>query len=213
MDADCLKDPRDLVQDHILGCACTKHGAPKTPYELDLEVKDRKPAITPKVGDGVKIKSKEWYEKWKKRDGVVDVDYCFVDDMRKCCGKMMKVIKVNGDGFFVMGSVYTFSMEMFEEVYPKQEQLESLNLPETERDSPSQSLSSLPGSIGAICWRTPEERERHLQRVREKWGIKPGLEELTKRLISYTVVKSATPSSPAKLKMVRREKAIKLKKL
>ena len=27
----------------------------KTPYQLDLEVKDRKPSIIPKVGDRVKI--------------------------------------------------------------------------------------------------------------------------------------------------------------
>lgn len=43
----------------------------KTPYQLDLEVKDRKPDIVPKVGDKVKIKSREWYEKWKNAFGRV----------------------------------------------------------------------------------------------------------------------------------------------
>ena len=45
--------------------------AMKTPYQLDLEVKDRKPDIVPKVGDKVKIKSRKWYKKWKNALGRV----------------------------------------------------------------------------------------------------------------------------------------------
>ena len=113
-----------MVQDHILGCACTRYGAAKTPYQLDLEVKDRKPAITPKVGDKVKIKSKEWYDKWKDAEGEVSVSLNFVSEMQMYLGEIMDVRIVDDSDCKLKGSSFWFSMEMFEEVYPKQEQEE-----------------------------------------------------------------------------------------
>ena len=101
--------------------------ASKTPYQLDLEVKDRKPAITPKVGDKVKIKSREWYEKWKDEKGRVHVPCCFVPEMKKYCDKTMEVERTKDCKFFLKESTHAFSMEMFEEVYPKQEQEEKEN--------------------------------------------------------------------------------------
>lgn len=169
-----------MVQDHILGCACTRYGAAKTPYQLDLEVKDRKPAITPKVGDRVKIKSKEWYDKWKDADGNVYVPCVFVDDMREYCGKIMEVIMMGPFGFSLQGCEYTFSMEMVEEVYPKQEQ---------------------------------KEKEATLQKYDGVYTLASRIEDITKRLAAYTLVKGMEPKSPAKLKMVGRTQAIKLKKL
>ena len=97
---------------------------PKTPYQLDLEVKDRKPVITPKVGDKVKIKSRKWYDKWKDAEGDVRVPRTFLDEMKEYCGKTMEVTRENVFSFSLEGSIYSFSMEMFEEVYPKQEQEE-----------------------------------------------------------------------------------------
>ena len=41
------------------GVTLTPLWTEKSPYQLDLEVKDRKPGIVPKVGDEVKIKSRE----------------------------------------------------------------------------------------------------------------------------------------------------------
>ena len=63
----------------------------KSPYELDLEVMDRKPDITPKVGDWVKIKSKEWYEKWKDSSGSVPILFDFIGEMKEHCGRIYKV--------------------------------------------------------------------------------------------------------------------------
>lgn len=94
----------------------------KTPYELDLEVMDRIPDITPKVGDWVKIKSKEWYEKWKDSSGTVPVRFSFTRDMKEHCGR---IYKVTGSPsivtFFLDGIGYMWSMEMFEQVYPQEE--------------------------------------------------------------------------------------------
>ena len=153
---------------------------PKTPYQLDLEVKDRKPTITPKVGDKVKIKSRDWYEKWKSASGTVPVLESFTDVMRKYCGKTMEVIKATSYGFYLKDSVFLFSMEMFEEVYPKQEE---------------------------------KEKEAPLQKYDGIYTLTSKIEDVTKRLAAYTIVKSAMPSSPTKLKMVGRTQAIKLKKL
>ena len=178
---DCpLSTPIKMVQDHILGCACTRYGSVKTPYQLDLEVKDRKPTITPKVGDKVKIKSREWYEKWKDVRGEVDVSCGFVDNMRKHCGKIMEVREIRDFAFYLKGSVFLFSMEMFEEVYPKQEQ---------------------------------KEKEATLQKYDGVYTLASRIEDITKRLTAYTLVKGMDPKSPTKLKMVGRTQAIKLKKL
>ena len=101
--------------------------AMKTPYQLDLEVKDRKPDIVPKVGDKVKIKSLEWYEKWKDSEG--DVSFygtgcCFVPNMANLCGRIFSVdsvINFIGENRYCLGfRSYYFVSEMFEEVYPQE---------------------------------------------------------------------------------------------
>lgn len=93
----------------------------KSPYELDLEVMDRKPDITPKEGDWVKIKSKEWYEKWKDSSGKVRIGPVFVEEMSHCCGGIYKVQVVTLSGNLRLNEVgFTWSMEMFEQVYPQE---------------------------------------------------------------------------------------------
>ena len=98
----------------------------KTPYQLDLEVKDRKPDIVPKVGDKVKIKSREWYEKWKDSEGDVQVLYRFTEGMAKHCGRVLTVKGVNlgsRDWLFKLEEDEkgkNWSLEMFEEVYPQE---------------------------------------------------------------------------------------------
>lgn len=93
----------------------------KSPYELDLEVMDRKPDITPKVGDWVKIKSKEWYEKWKDSYGNVRVGPCFIESMSRFCGGIYKVTSVSLAGNSKLdGLNCAWSMDMFEEVYPQE---------------------------------------------------------------------------------------------
>ena len=103
-----------------------KGSAKKTPYQLDLEVKDRKPDIVPKVGDKVKIKSREWYEKWKEQTGSVPVLYSFTEAMAKHCGRVLTVKEVSfgsRDRRFRLEEdekEKTWSLEMFEEVYPQE---------------------------------------------------------------------------------------------
>lgn len=94
----------------------------KTPYQLDLEVKDRKPDIVPKVGDKVKIKSREWYEKWKDEEGNIDGigSHSFLSEMLKYCGKVFKVENVICSWFTLEEARFGWIMSMFEEVYPQE---------------------------------------------------------------------------------------------
>lgn len=102
--------------------ALEKASLPKTPYELDLKVMDRKPSVVPKVGDKVKIKSQDWYEKWKSPIcGIVPVMCSFVPPMKKFLGMTLTVCRVEEECFHMKeDKFYTFSMDMFEEVYPKE---------------------------------------------------------------------------------------------
>lgn len=93
---------------------------PRSPFECDLIVKDRKPDIVPKIGDKVRIKSRAWYDKWETF-GTVDVECNFIEYMDKYCGRIMTVRNVM-DGVFKLdedSASYNWSLEMFEEVYPQ----------------------------------------------------------------------------------------------
>ena len=155
---------------------------PKTPYQLDLEVKDRKPSIIPKVGDRVKIKSREWYEKWRIFIPVeyVNVMYLFSSEMAPFCGKVLTVRRINGDSFFLGDEkgevVWTFSLEMFEEVYPVQEQLSS-KFPRIDLSSPLTLQSPLQVQ-GSELVLSKEEQERLKEQLRTKWGVKPKLKQI-----------------------------------
>ena len=92
----------------------------KTPYQLDLEVKDRKPDIVPKVGDKVKIKSREWYEKWKDECGNIWIQNAVVGRMAEYCGMTLTIKDVNGIYFSLKGNTWLWTIEMFEEVYPQE---------------------------------------------------------------------------------------------
>ena len=90
--------------------------------KIDLEVMGRRPDITPKVGDWVKIKSKEWYEKWKDSYGKVRIGTVFIEEMSHCCGEIYKVTEVTLAGNFRLNEVgFTWSMGMFEQVFPQEE--------------------------------------------------------------------------------------------
>ena len=113
----------DMIKAHHLFTATAK----ETPYQLDLEVKGRKPDIVPKVGDKVKIKSREWYEKWKDSEG--DISFSgsgciFVPNMADLCGRIFSVDSVidfiDGNRYCLGFRDYNFVSEMFEEVYPQE---------------------------------------------------------------------------------------------
>lgn len=108
----------DTINSHLLSTATAK----KTPYQLDLEIKDRKPDIVPKVGDKVKIKSREWYEKWKNEEGNINgmERQIFVSEMSKYCGKVFKVKNEIFSVFTLEDARFGWIMSMFEEVYPQE---------------------------------------------------------------------------------------------
>lgn len=148
----------------------------KTPYQLDLEVKDRKPSIIPKVGDRVKIKSREWYEKWKNPYGNVGVTYTFAEGMSMFCGSILEVEIATKYGFSLKGVGYSWSIEMFEEVYPVQAQL-GCGFPKIDLDSPSLFQSPYDVKGGELVL-SKEEQERLKEQLRTKWGVKPKLKQV-----------------------------------
>lgn len=154
---------------------------PKTPYQLDLEVKDRKPSIIPKVGDRVKIKSLEWYKKWKDKDEDVNfpsLPNFFAKEMKEHCGKIVTISDEFRFGFKVSedDKSYTWLPEFFEEVYPVQEQLSS-KFQKIDLNSPYlyQSPYEVKGSELVL---SKEEQERLKKQLREKWGVKPKLKQI-----------------------------------
>jgi hypothetical protein len=126
----------------------------------------------------VKIKSREWYEKWKDGSGFVNVPEHFVPLMVDFCGKVLTV-EESRRGVFEMKEdefKWIFSPEMFEEVYPVQEQLSS-KFPKIDLNSPFlyQSPYEVKGSELVL---SKEEQERLKKQLREKWGVKPKLKQI-----------------------------------
>ena len=214
-----LKEHEKYFPVHAMIQAST--AKPKTPYQLDLEVKDRKPSIIPKVGDRVKIKSREWYEKWKDGCGNVNVSKIFVPPMAKFCGKVLTV-EESQYGFFSMKedkSTWYFSPEMFEEVYPMQAQLGS----GSPRIDLSSDIQPLPNCLGGELVLSKEEQERLKERFvstcseREKELLKKQsffaskIEETAKSLSAYTLVQGL--DAKPKLKQIKTTHLIRLKKL
>lgn len=87
--------------------------------ELDLQTPLRKPDKAIRVGDYVKVKSKEWYNKWKTPQGNI---LCFVPGMADYCGKVFPVEQILGGSNIHLKDVsYGWEPGFFEEVYPKEE--------------------------------------------------------------------------------------------
>lgn len=70
-----------------------------------------------KVGDQVKIKSLDWYNKNKNKDGIVGCGNAnFIPDMVIYCGDILTIYDVNEDlsYYYMKGSRYAFRDEMIE---------------------------------------------------------------------------------------------------
>lgn len=184
---------------------------PKTPYQLDLEVKDRKPSIIPKVGDRIKIKSREWYEKWKDAKGWVHStsdDCVFNKEMKDLCGRVLTVQGITGKlpyrRWLLNMDNHYWIPEFFEEVYPVQEQLSS-KFPKIDLNSPylHQSPYEVKGSELVL---SEEEQER----LKEQFFASK-VEDVTKRLSAYTLIQGL--DDKPRLKQIKTTHLIKLKKL
>lgn len=73
-------------------------------------------AIKYNVGDRVVVKSLEWYNRHKDRNGNVNVPQCFVFSMTKYCGRVMTICRVyEGSSYRVEedNGSYAWSDEMF----------------------------------------------------------------------------------------------------
>lgn len=70
-----------------------------------------------RIGDKVRIKSREWYEANKNKHGTVNCKYGFVDDMAVFCGRSFKIKNIMLKGGYRLDGAgdWTFSDEMFEE--------------------------------------------------------------------------------------------------
>lgn len=126
----------------------------KTPYQLDLDVKDRKPDIVPKAGDKVKIKSRDWYEIWKNEDGSVTGlgTHCLTPTMSEHCGAIFEISFNFGTFFTLKGIEKGWTLAMFEEVYPQESSkaekyskaFESLAISVNELDKAVKATSAIP---------------------------------------------------------------------
>ena len=173
----------------------------KTPYQLDLEVKDRKPSIVPQVGDRVKIKSWEWYEKWKDEDEDVNfpsLPNFFAKGMKEYCGKIVTISDKIGFGFMVLedDKYYVWLPEFFEEVYPVQEQLSS-KLPKIDLGSPLPLQSPLQVNKGEL--------------IVPQVDFGSMIEKTAKRLAAYSLVQGLT--AKPKLKQIKTTHLLRFKKL
>ena len=170
----------------------------KTPFQLDLEVKDRKPSIIPKEGDRVKIKSREWYEKWKDELGIVNVPGAFTSPMAEFCGKILTVKEFQLGRFKMKEdkSKWNFSPEMFEEVYPVQEQLSS--------KFPKIDLSC------HLPLETPSQENKG-ELIAHQVDFGSMIEKTAKRLAAYSLVQGL--DAKPKLKQVKTTHLLRFKKL
>lgn len=70
-----------------------------------------------KVGDKVRIRSKEWYEQNKDEEGWVEIGPSFSSHMSVYCSRIATITKVDADGTYLLDidPTYWWSDEMFEE--------------------------------------------------------------------------------------------------
>jgi hypothetical protein len=68
-----------------------------------------------KVGDRVVVKSLEWYNRHKDRNGNVNVPQCFVSGMSRFCGQVLTISHVYPHScYHVIEAGFSWSDEMFE---------------------------------------------------------------------------------------------------
>lgn len=174
----------------------------KTPYQLDLEIKDRKPSIVPNVGDKVKIKSREWFEKWKDEYDDVMFEHLpkfFANGMSKYCGLTMTIKEKLLYGFHIENCEenWVWLPEFFEEVYPVQEQLSSI-FPKIDLYRP-------------YLYQSPYEVKGSDTILVKHTDFASKVEETAKRLTACTLIQGL--DDKPKLKQVKTTHLLKLKKL
>lgn len=193
--------PDELLKAHQVLTAST--AIQKTPYMLDLDTKDRKPDIVPKVGDKVKIKSLEWYERWSNVHGEVRVGCVFIELMKDYCGRTMTISEVSPLGNYRFKGVdYYFSLDMFEEVYPVQKQINS-PFPKIDFNSKADFVEN-PLTI-------PPFSVNGGELIVAKTTIESMIKDTAKRLAAYSLVQGL--GARPKLKQIKTTRLIKLKKL
>lgn len=78
-----------------------------------------------KVGDKVRIKSKEWYDENKDEDGNVNIPFLFNSEMSYYCGEITTITKIEKYSYYRIyldGEKWNWSDEMFDENYKDMEE-------------------------------------------------------------------------------------------
>lgn len=82
-----------------------------------------------KVGDKVRIKSREWYDVNKNKYGDAKInDICFNKQMSEYCGDIVTIKEVYGKGYYLEEVVYYWTDEMFEGLVSEEKPLTSTDL-------------------------------------------------------------------------------------
>ena len=96
--------------------------------------------------------------------------------MADACGNIFEVERIESTSFYLKGSRYNWSLQMFEEVYPVQEQLSS-KFSRIDLNNPY--LYQSPYDVnGSELVLSKEEQERLKKQLREKWGVKSKLKQI-----------------------------------
>lgn len=75
-----------------------------------------------KIGDKVRVKSKEWYDEYKGENGTVPIRFSFIEKMSNWCGKEVTIDAIYDDTYKIKEdeNLYTWTDTMFEDEIVKQ---------------------------------------------------------------------------------------------
>ena len=144
---------------------------------LNIEIKDiRMETLKFKVGDKVRVKSLEWYNSNKDKDGLVYIDkqgIVFGETMANLCGKIVQIEEVNKTGYFICGHPGFFQDWMLDNEMVAEEKQEVKQLNKNDmgtKEMTKEEVFAYLNNTKIMC--TSEEESKKVQEKLFELGIK-----------------------------------------